>query len=100
MKIIIKFSKAESNYRTIEQELAAIIYGVKKLNYYLYGQYFILQTDHNLLICLKKMLGTNSRLIRWALYLQQCNFKIEQKKIAKKAGILFFFFPFSSFKYL
>ncbi|GFT82015.1 retrovirus-related Pol polyprotein from transposon 297 [Trichonephila clavipes] len=33
-----KFSKAERNYSTVERELAAIIFGLKRLNHYLDGQ--------------------------------------------------------------
>ena len=49
-----KFTKAERNYSTKEGEFAAIVYAVRKLNYYLDGRTFILQKDHNPLIYLKK----------------------------------------------
>ncbi|GFV68408.1 retrovirus-related Pol polyprotein from transposon 297 [Trichonephila clavipes] len=42
-----KFSKAERNYSTVERELAAIIFGLKRLKHYLDGQKFIIETDHN-----------------------------------------------------
>jgi hypothetical protein len=71
-----KFSRAEQNYSTIERELAAIVYGLKKLSHYLDGQVFTIETDHNPLVFLNKMMGTNARLTRWALCLQQYNFKI------------------------
>jgi hypothetical protein len=71
-----KFSRAERNYSTIERELAAIVYGLKKLNHYLDGQHFVIETDHNPLVFLKKMVGTNARLTRWALCLQPYNYKI------------------------
>ncbi|MCP8719654.1 MAG: reverse transcriptase domain-containing protein, partial [Asgard group archaeon] len=74
-----KFSSAERNYSTVERELAAIIYGLKKLNHYLDGQKFTIQTDHNPLTFLNKMMGNNSRLIRWALCLQQYNFEITHR---------------------
>ena len=74
-----KFTRAERNYSTVERELAAIIYGVKKLCHYLDGQKFILQSDHRPLTYLKKMMGLNSRLTRWALCLQQFNFTIMHK---------------------
>lgn len=71
-----KFSRAEKNYSTIERELAAIVYGLRKLNHYLDGQKFVIETDHNPLTFLNKMVGTNARLTRWALCLQQYNFTI------------------------
>ncbi|XP_054719150.1 uncharacterized protein LOC129228494 [Uloborus diversus] len=74
-----KFSKAEKNYSVIEKELAAIVYGLKKLAHYLNGQFFRIQTDHSPITYLKKMMGTNARLTRWALCLQQFNFEIEHK---------------------
>ncbi|GFT58084.1 retrovirus-related Pol polyprotein from transposon 297 [Trichonephila clavipes] len=57
-----KFSKAERNYSTVERELAAIIFGLKRLKYYLDGQKFIIETDHNPLRYLNKMGSTNPRL--------------------------------------
>ncbi|GFW84672.1 retrovirus-related Pol polyprotein from transposon 297 [Trichonephila clavipes] len=58
-----KFSKAERNYSTVERELAAIIFGLKRLKHYLDGQKFIIETDHNLLRYLNKMGSTNPRTI-------------------------------------
>ncbi|GFX91307.1 retrovirus-related Pol polyprotein from transposon 297 [Trichonephila clavipes] len=49
-----KFSKAERNYSTVERELAAIIFGLKRLKHYLDGQKFIIETDHNPLKCYMK----------------------------------------------
>ncbi|GFU59459.1 retrovirus-related Pol polyprotein from transposon 297 [Trichonephila clavipes] len=58
-----KFSKAERNYSTVERELAAIIFGLKRLKHYLDGQKFIIETDHNPLRYLNKMGSTNPRTI-------------------------------------
>lgn len=74
-----KFSRAEQNYSTIERELAAMVYGLRKLNHYLDGPNFVIQTDHNPIIFLRRMVGTNSRLTRWALCLQQYNSRIKHK---------------------
>ncbi|GFV46510.1 retrovirus-related Pol polyprotein from transposon 17.6 [Trichonephila clavipes] len=74
-----KFSKAERNYSTVERELAAIIFGLKRLKHYLDGQKFIIETDHNPLRYLNKMGSTNPRLQRWALSLQPFNFEIKHK---------------------
>ncbi|GFV31575.1 retrovirus-related Pol polyprotein from transposon 17.6 [Trichonephila clavipes] len=74
-----KFSKAERNYSTVERELVAIIFGLKRLKHYLDGQKFIIETDHNPLRYLNKMGSTNPRLQRWALSLQPFNFEIKHK---------------------
>ncbi|GFS55753.1 retrovirus-related Pol polyprotein from transposon 17.6 [Trichonephila inaurata madagascariensis] len=74
-----KFSRAERNYSTVERELAAIIFGLKRLKHYLDGQKFIIETDHNPLKYLNKMGGSNPRLQRWALSPQPFNFEIRHK---------------------
>lgn len=74
-----KFTRAEKNYSTIERELAAIIYGLRKLHHYLDGQRFLIETDHDPLTYLEKMKNKNARLQRWALSLQQYNFEIGHK---------------------
>ncbi|GFX75827.1 retrovirus-related Pol polyprotein from transposon 297 [Trichonephila clavipes] len=51
-----KVSKAERNYSTVERELAAIIFGLKRLKHYLDGQKFIIETDHNPLRSLPEQL--------------------------------------------
>ncbi|GFW41980.1 retrovirus-related Pol polyprotein from transposon 297 [Trichonephila clavipes] len=53
-----KFSKAERNYSTVERELSAIIFGLKRLKHCLDGQKFIIETDHNPLRYLNKMGST------------------------------------------
>ena len=39
-------SNAERGYAQVERETLALIFAVKKFNQYLYGQQFILVTDH------------------------------------------------------
>ncbi|GFQ66183.1 transposon Tf2-11 polyprotein [Trichonephila clavata] len=74
-----KISKAERNFFTIERELAAIIFGLKRLKHYLDGQRFIIETDHNPLKYLNKMGDGNPRLQRWALSSLPLNFEIRYK---------------------
>ncbi|GBM51196.1 Retrovirus-related Pol polyprotein from transposon 17.6 [Araneus ventricosus] len=71
-----KFSDAERKYSTTERECACIIYAIKKLKYYLDGQKFTIETDHNPLVWLKTNAGTNPRLMRWSLSLQPFNYKV------------------------
>ena len=70
-----KLSLPEKNYSTIEKELLAIVWGIKKFDRYLYGREFILQSDHLPLKNLDSLSTSNSRLTRWALQLQPYCFR-------------------------
>ena len=63
-------------YSTVERECLAIVWGIHKFRYYLYGKKFILETDHRPLVYLETFKGNNGRLMRWALALQPYNFQI------------------------
>ena len=67
---------AEKNYSTIERECLAIIFALKEFRQYIYGTEIILKTDHKPLESLMKHRDTSSRLIKWALKLQDHNIKI------------------------
>ena len=41
-----KLLQGEKNYSTIERECLAIMFGIQKVHNFLYGQEFILETDH------------------------------------------------------
>ena len=76
--------KHEKGYSVIEQEALAIIFAIKQFRHYLYGQKIILYTDHKPLVWLMTHKDTSSRLIRWALQLQE--FDIEFKYKVGKAN--------------
>ncbi len=69
-------NKAESNYFSYEGECLAVVWVVIHFKPYLYGTNFTLYTDHQLI----KWLMTNDKLIsklaRWALILQEYEFKV------------------------
>lgn len=73
---------AESNYSQLDKEALAIVFGVTKHHQYLYGQQFILRSDHR---ALSYILGDNkgipvtaaSRIQRYAVKLAAYDFKIE-----------------------
>lgn len=67
---------AEKNYSVIERECLAIVWGINKFKYYLFGKAFVLEVDHKPLVYLNKFKGENSRLMRWALSLQPFRFNI------------------------
>lgn len=71
---------SKSVYATVEKEFLAIVWAIQQLQKYLYGQEFVLETEHILLVYLNKSKVTNPRLMRWALSLQPYRFKIEAIK--------------------
>ena len=81
-----KLLPREANYSTVEKECYAIIWAINKLQVYLLGNEFILQTDHKSLTFLNKAKHTNQRIMRWALSLQPFSFKIEAIKGNENVG--------------
>lgn len=66
----------EINYTATEIELLAIIFASIKFRMYLLGTFFHIITDHAALTFLIKTPHHNSRLIRWALFIQEYSFEI------------------------
>ena len=81
-----KLLPRERNYSTIEREALAIVWGVRKFEKYLYGQHFLLETDHHPLQYLLKAKYSNGRLMRWALALQPYRFTITAIKGSQNVG--------------
>ena len=65
-----KLLPREVNYSTIEKECLAIVWALQFFHTYLYGQTFVIQTDHRPLAWLHRMRNTNPRLTRWSLIIQ------------------------------
>ena len=65
-----KLTRAERNYAVIKRECLAIVWAIGKLQTYLYGRSFVLQTDHRPLVYMDKSKMANARVMRWALALQ------------------------------
>lgn len=78
--ISLKLTAAEQNYSVIEQECLAIKWCVEYFYQYLYGEKFVIKTDHAPLIWLRQNKNKNSRLMRWALSLQGYDFTIKYIK--------------------
>ena len=70
---------AEINYSTIEKELFAIVFYVHHFRPYLYGQKFILVTDHRPLVWLYSIKDPVSRLARWRIKLSEYDYEIVYK---------------------
>ena len=58
-------SKAEKRYSTTERELLAIVYALEIFRPYLFGQKFLLLTDHEPLKYIKKAKHPSDRVLRW-----------------------------------
>ncbi|XP_068111085.1 uncharacterized protein [Hyperolius riggenbachi] len=74
-----KLLPREVAYSTTEKECLAIVWALHKLQSYLYGRSFTIITDHNPLTWLNRAAGTNGKLMRWSLSLQQYDFTIQHK---------------------
>ena len=75
-----KLLPRETHYAVVEKECLAIVWAVGTFHIYLYGQTFVLQTDHQPLTWLQRMKSANGRLTRWALTLQPNHFRMEHRK--------------------
>ncbi|CAJ0943012.1 unnamed protein product [Ranitomeya imitator] len=75
-----KLLPREAAYSTMEKECLAIVWALQRLQPYLYGRQFTMETDHNPLSWLNTISGTNGRLLRWSLALQQYHFTILHRR--------------------
>lgn len=74
------FKKGELNKAIIEKELLAIHFALKTFRHYLYGQKFVVFTDHKPLIYLFKLKNPSSKLMRIKMDLEEFDFTIEYIK--------------------
>jgi len=76
---------AEQNYTTTELELLAIVFACRKFRNYLLGHQVKVLTDHHSLTFLNTCQLLSSRLVRWAIFLQE--FQLEIQHIPGKENI-------------
>lgn len=81
-----KLLPRETRYSVIERECLAIVFAVKRFQRYLYGKEFTLQTDHQPLSYIQRCRVENSRVMRWALFLQNYRFRIEAIRGTQNVG--------------
>lgn len=78
-------TKAERNYSQLEKEALALVFGVTRFKDYLYGQRFVLVTDHKPLTGLfnpSKPIPpmAAARIQRWALFLGNYDYTLQYRK--------------------
>src|ERR1700754_999482 len=76
---ISKLQGAELNYPTHEKELLAIVHALKIWRHYLFGQHFIVFTDHHSLKFLDTQPHLSRRQARWQEHLAEFDFEIQYK---------------------
>ncbi|KAH9523000.1 hypothetical protein DERF_006553 [Dermatophagoides farinae] len=72
-----KLHPYQINYSATEKECLAIIEALQFWHHYLYGNSFIIRTDHKPLKFINSTKTPNTRIMNWALKLSQYNYKIE-----------------------
>ncbi|GBG68044.1 hypothetical protein CBR_g1165 [Chara braunii] len=69
-------SHAQANYEACKGECLAVVWGIQHFRPYLYGQKFVLVTDHQPLLSLRNNTDDMGMLGRWAVRLQDYDFDI------------------------
>ena len=73
-----KLTPVEQRYAQTEREALAVVWGVERLHFYLYGIQFQVKSDHSSLLTLYSPKGTpGARVLRWALRLLPYRFEIK-----------------------
>jgi hypothetical protein len=70
---------AESRYSSFEGELLAAVYFVRLWRQYLYGERFVLESDHQPLKWILTNTKITGKLARWALMLSEFDFEVVHK---------------------
>ncbi|GFW57512.1 retrovirus-related Pol polyprotein from transposon 17.6 [Trichonephila clavipes] len=73
-------SKPERNYCVTKKELLAIVKAVEHFHPYLYGQRFLLRTDHTSLTWLLNFKNPEGQIARWIQRLQEYDVEIRHRK--------------------
>ncbi|GFS61079.1 retrovirus-related Pol polyprotein from transposon 412 [Trichonephila clavipes] len=73
-------SKPERNYCVTRKELLAIVKAIEHFHHYLYGQKFLLRTDHASLTWLMNFRNTEGQVARWIQRLNEYYFDIRDRK--------------------
>jgi hypothetical protein len=73
------FNTVEKSHSTSEEELLAIVWGIKHFRPYLYGRKFKIASDHKPLTWIMNIKDPGSRLLRWRIKLEEYDYEIVYK---------------------
>ena len=79
-------NQSQRNYCVTRRELLAVVKAVKQFHPYLYGQKFLLRTDHSALQWLLSFRQPEGQVARWLEALQGYNFTVEHRPGLKHAN--------------
>ena len=71
-----KLTDTQMRYSTLEREAYAIVWAIEKFSFYLLGQHFIIETDHQPLTYINKYSKSKDKLRRWELILANYDYEI------------------------
>ena len=72
-------NKPENQYCVTRRELLAVVKGTEHFHTYLYGNLFLVRTDHASLQWLLSFKNPEGQMARWLQKLQQYNFDVEHR---------------------
>lgn len=75
-----KFSPTQTRWSTIEREAFAVIWGLGKFDFWLFGAQITVVSDHNPLAFLTQSTLPGAKLTRWALALQRYHVVVQHRK--------------------
>ncbi len=81
-----KFSDSERKYAIMERECLAMVESIKHFRAYLYGQKFVVMTDHKPLEHIDSFKNHNGRVARWRMTLSDYHFDVIARPGAQNAN--------------
>ena len=76
-------NKSQQHYCTTKKELLAVVEFVKHFRHYLYGQRFVIRTDHASLVWLRNFSNPDALTSRWLSVIETYNYEIQHRKGSK-----------------
>ena len=82
-----QLDKGQQNWPTIEREMYAIIFGIKKLRHFLLGHRFTMYTDHSPLWSIFTAEMKYARVERWTIMMDEFHCGIQYKTGKKQMSL-------------